>query len=131
MERIGIVGAGLIGRAWAIVFARAGFAVTLHDRSDAILDGSFATIDTSLGDLAAAGLLQDSPAAIRARMGRAATLVEAVRGAIYVQESGPEQPDIKREIFAAMDHVAAPDMILASSTSAIPGSSFTEGLAGR
>jgi 3-hydroxyacyl-CoA dehydrogenase len=131
MERIGLVGAGLIGRAWAIVFARAGFAVTLYDRSDAILDGSFAAIDTSLRDLAAAGLLKDSPQAIRARMSRAATIADAVRGAVYVQESGPELPDIKRAIFAEMDQAAAPDTVLASSTSAIPGSSFTEGLAGR
>jgi L-gulonate 3-dehydrogenase len=131
MERIGIVGAGLIGRAWAIVFARAGFTVALYDCSDAILDGSFAAIDTSLADLAAAGLLADAPAAVRARMDRAATLADAVRGAVYVQESGPELPETKRAIFAELDRAAAQDTILASSTSAIPGSSFTEGLAGR
>jgi len=131
MERIGIVGAGLVGRAWAIVFARAGFAVALHDRSDAILDASLATIETSLGDLAAAGLLTEAPAAVRARMARAPSLAEAVRGALYVQESLPELPEVKREIFAALDAAAAPDTILASSTSAIPGSSFTEALAGR
>jgi 3-hydroxyacyl-CoA dehydrogenase len=131
MERIGIVGAGLIGRAWAIVFARAGFPVVLHDRSDAILDGSFAAIDTSLRDLASAGLLPEAPTAVRNRMSRAASLADAVRGAAYVQESGPELPATKREIFAAMDEVAAPETILASSTSAIPGSSFTEALRGR
>ncbi|MBI3515415.1 MAG: 3-hydroxyacyl-CoA dehydrogenase [Proteobacteria bacterium] len=131
MDRIGIVGAGLVGRAWAIVFARAGLSVVLHDRSDAILDASFGTIDTSLADLAAAGLLREPPAAVRARMARAATLADALAGATYVQESLPELPAVKREIFAAMDAIAAPDTILASSTSAIPGSSFTEGLKGR
>jgi L-gulonate 3-dehydrogenase len=130
-DRIGIVGAGLIGRAWAVVFARAGFDVALHDRSDAELDASLAAIDTSLGDLASAGLLAEGPAAVRARMSRAAALADAVRGAVYVQESLPELPAVKREIFAAMDAVAAPDTILASSTSAIPGSTFTEALAGR
>ncbi len=131
MDRIGIVGTGLVGRAWAIVFARAGFAVALHDRSDAVLDASLATIETSLADLAAAGLLTEAPAAVRARMTRAPTLAEAVADAVWVQESLPELPEVKEQIFAALDTVAAPNTILASSTSAIPGSTFTERLAGR
>jgi 3-hydroxyacyl-CoA dehydrogenase len=130
-DKIGIVGVGLVGRAWAIVFARAGFAVALHDRSDAIIDTSLAVIDGSLADLAAAGLLAEPPATVRARMSRAATIKDAVAGAVYVQESGPELSEVKRALFAAMDAVADRDTILASSTSAIPGSTFTEGLAGR
>ncbi len=131
MDKIGIVGAGLIGRAWAIVFARAGFTVALHDRSADILDATFKAIDIGLADLAAAGLLSDAPAAVGARMSRAATVAEAVEGAVYVQESLPELPAVKREIFATLDATAAPDTVLASSTSAIPGSTFTEGLKGR
>lgn len=131
MDKIGIVGGGLIGRAWAIVFARAGFSVALHDRSDAILDASFAAIAESLRDLATAGLLADPPAVVQARMTRAPSLAAAVAGAVHVQESLPETLDAKRAIFAALDGLAAPDAILASSTSAIPGSSFTEDLAGR
>ena len=34
MPRIAVIGAGLIGRSWAIVFARAGWQVALHDRSE-------------------------------------------------------------------------------------------------
>src|SRR5258706_3349632 len=131
MDRIGIVGTGLVGRAWPIVLARAGCAVALHDRSDAILDASLATIETSLADLAAAGLLTEAPAAVRARMTRAPTLAEAVADAVWVQESLPELPEVKEQIFAALDTVAAPNTILASSTSAIPGSTFTERLARR
>lgn len=131
MDKIGIVGGGLIGRAWAIVFARAGFSVALHDRSDAILDASFAAIDESLRDLATAGLLADPPAVVQARMARAPSLAATVEGAIHVQESLPETLEAKRAIFAALDRLAAPDTVLASSTSAIPGSSFTEDLAGR
>src|SRR3954453_2037284 len=101
MDKIGIVGAGLVGRSSAIVFARAGFAVALHDRSDAILDASLATIDASLADLAAAGLLTEAPAAVRARMSRAPTLAEAVADAVWVQESLPELPEVKETIFAA------------------------------
>ena len=131
MDKIGIVGAGLIGRAWSIVFARAGFTVALHDRSEAIVAASLATIETSLADLAAAGLLAEAPAAVRARMRVASSVADALDGAVYVQESSPELPDVKRAVFTELDRIAAPDTILASSTSAIPGSAFTEGLKGR
>jgi L-gulonate 3-dehydrogenase len=131
MDKIGIVGAGLIGRAWAVVFARAGFAVALYDRSEAIVAASLATIETSLADLSAAGLLAEAPATVRGRMRMAPTVADALAGAVYVQESLPELPEVKREIFAAMDALAAADTVLASSTSAIPGSTFTEHLAGR
>lgn len=59
------------------------------------------------------------------------TLEEAVRDAEYVQESGPETLDVKREIFARLDAAAGPQTILASSTSALVPSKFTEKLAGR
>ena len=49
----------------------------------------------------------------------------------YVQESLPERLEMKKEIFARMDALASPATILASSTSSIPASAFTEGLAGR
>ena len=59
------------------------------------------------------------------------TLGEALASADYVQESAPERVEVKRELFDELDRLAAPDAILASSTSGIPASSFTEGLAGR
>ena len=62
---------------------------------------------------------------------RAASLAEAVAGADLVQENGPETVEAKRAIFAELDRAAPPDAILASSTSAIVASQFTEGLPGR
>ncbi len=59
------------------------------------------------------------------------TLGEALASADYVQESAPERVEVKRALFEELDRLAAPDAILASSTSGIPASSFTEGLAGR
>jgi ABC-type nitrate/sulfonate/bicarbonate transport system permease component len=56
---------------------------------------------------------------------------DALDGAELAQENGPERPEAKREIFSELDRLAAPAAILASSTSAIPASVFTEGLAGR
>jgi 3-hydroxyacyl-CoA dehydrogenase len=130
MEKIGIIGMGLIGRAWAIVFARAGHAVAAWDGVAGAVDSALKAIDESLRDLAVAGLIEDA-AAVRARITAAPTLEAAVDGALYVQESIVERLEDKRTIYAALDRAAQADAILASSTSAIPCSQFTETLAGR
>lgn len=129
-EQIAIIGAGLIGRAWAISFARAGCSVTLWDGNAAVVPEALATVQERLRDLHKAGLAEDPEAAF-ARVVPASTLAEAVGGAGYVQENLPETVEIKRAIFAELDALAAPDAVLASSTSAIPASQFTEELAGR
>src|SRR5262249_53454191 len=59
------------------------------------------------------------------------TLAEAVGDADYVQENTAERLDVKRQVYAQMDAAARPACILASSTSTIPASAFSEGLEGR
>jgi 3-hydroxyacyl-CoA dehydrogenase len=130
MEKIGIIGMGLIGRAWAIVFARAGHPVAAWDGAAGAVDAALKAIDESLRDLAAAGLIED-PAAIRARITAAPTLEAAVANTLYVQENIVERLADKIAIYAALDRAAPADAILASSTSAIPCSQFTTALAGR
>ena len=48
MERIAIIGAGLIGRAWAMVFARAGQSVTIWDNEPGAVVKALALIEESL-----------------------------------------------------------------------------------
>jgi len=130
-QRIAIVGAGLIGRAWAIVFARAGHAVTLSDTAPGATQAALEWIARTLGELHGFGLVEEAPAQVLARVRAAASLGEALQGAQYVQENVRETVEAKKEIFAEMDRGAAPDCILASSTSFIPASAFSESLAGR
>jgi 3-hydroxyacyl-CoA dehydrogenase len=125
-----IVGAGLIGRSWANVFARAGWQVRVWDPSAAQRDAARAQISQSLHELQAHGLVLDAGAAA-ARVRVVATLEDAVQAADYVQESGPEVLEVKCETFAALDAAAPAHCVLASSTSAIVASQFTESLAGR
>lgn len=127
---IGLIGAGLIGRSWANVFARGGWSVVLWDPSPEVRGSAAGLVAQSLDDLAAHGLVDDPKAAAR-RVRVVATLEEAVAGVDFVQESGPETPEAKREIFARLDAAAKRDVVLASSTSAIVASQFTEGLKGR
>jgi 3-hydroxyacyl-CoA dehydrogenase len=131
MDPVAIVGAGLIGRAWAIVFARAGHPVAAYDSDSRALAENLRAVDAALAELAGFGLLDEPPSAVRARIAPCTTLADALRGARYAQESVRETVEAKRAIFAEMDAIAAPDCILASSTSYIPASAFTEALAGR
>lgn len=131
-QPVAIVGCGLIGRAWAISFARAGCAVALWDEDPGVPEVALDASEPILAQLEAHGLLDGgTPAGVRARMRAAATLEDALEGVAHVQESTPEDVEVKRAIFARLDALAAPDAVLASSTSGILPSAFTEGLSGR
>ena len=131
---VAIVGAGLIGRAWAAVFARAGWAVRLHDPHAPTLDAAPGLVRAELEMLHAHGLAGDPAGAARdttAGITAHPDLGDALAGATFVQESGPEVLHDKQALFAELDRLAAPGVVLASSTSAIAASGFTEGLPGR
>jgi 3-hydroxyacyl-CoA dehydrogenase len=131
MTQVAVVGAGLIGRAWSIVFARAGFDVALWDPYPQQVEAALGFIAERLPELQEIGLLKEAPAVVAARVRPAATLSEAVRDAEHVQENGPEQVAAKQSLFAELDRAARPDAVLASSSSGIPASAYTKDLAGR
>ena len=130
-ERIAIVGAGLIGRAWAIVFARAGCSVAIYDAAPEALAQCRMQLAENTSDLAEHGLITETPDAVLARITPVTTLASALKGAALVQENVRETLEAKRAIFAEMDALAEPDTILASSTSWIPASEFSADLPGR
>jgi L-gulonate 3-dehydrogenase len=128
--RVAIVGSGLIGRSWAIVFADGGYAVALYDAVAGVAETAKRLVAEGLDERAVHGLVAD-PKTAAARVYAAASLAEALDGASYVQENTPETVEAKRTVFAELDRLAAPDAILASSTSTIVPSLFTEQLQGR
>lgn len=127
---VAIVGVGLIGRAWAAIFARAGWNVRITDPHAPTLAAAPALIRDELHALARHGLAAD-PDGAAARLLVAASVADAVKDADFVQENGPEDVTQKIAIFAELDRLARPDALLASSTSAIVASRFTEDLPGR
>jgi L-gulonate 3-dehydrogenase len=129
-RRVAIVGVGLVGRAWAAIFARAGWSVQLTDPHEPTLKAAPGLIRDELHALARHGLADD-PDGAAARLSIASGLKEAVDGVEFVQENGPELVEQKKIIFAELDRLAPPDAVLASSTSAITASRFTEDLPGR
>jgi len=130
MPRVAVIGSGLIGRAWAMVFCRAGWDVAMYDAVDGAADKALGLVAEGLDELARHKLVDD-PKGSAARVRAAKSVADALDGASYVQENVPETVDAKRAIFAEMDALAAPDAILASSSSAIVPSLFSENLKGR
>ena len=131
MEKIAIIGSGLIGRAWAMVFARAGHPVKMYDNAPGAVDKALGLVEEGLGELKSAGLIDEAPAAVVKRVSAAASLADAVANADYVQENTSERVDVKREVYRMLDEAAPQHCILASSTSTIQTSRFSEGLKGK
>lgn len=131
MSHIAIVGAGLIGRAWAFVFARSGFEVRVWDKEPAVLARLDADIAEMIRQTAPFGQAGADADQTSARIRAVPELADALAGAALVQESGPEVLEIKRALFAELDRLAGPDTILASSSSALMASLFASGLPGQ
>lgn len=130
MNKIALVGAGLVGRGWAIVFARAGWNVALFDAAEGATRDALEIISARLEDLETAGLVARA-GDVRQRIVPASSLADALAGAQFVQESAAERLEVKRAVFAELDRLADPAAVLASSSSAIPAPAFTADLAGR
>jgi 3-hydroxyacyl-CoA dehydrogenase len=132
MARVAIIGTGLVGRAWAISLARARHQVSIYDEAEGASEKALDFIRQAVPELASNGLLDgEEPEALLERIVIAPDLAAGLAGATHVQESTPERVEMKREVFARLDRLAPKDAVLASSTSAIRPSAFTEALAGR
>ena len=127
--KFSIIGSGSIGIGWAIVFARAGYKVKVFDVEESALRNFEIQVKNRIELLDENKLLDDSPKKIAARIETTLDLAEAVAGADYVQECGPENLELKRELFTKLAGLTNPDVILASSSSALRTSEFASGIA--
>src|SRR5712692_10457900 len=94
-RNVAIIGAGLIGRGWAAIFARAGWNVRLTDPHEPTLKAAPGLIRDELHALARHGLADDPDGAV-ARISVAGSLREAVMDVEFVQENGPEKVEDKQ-----------------------------------
>lgn len=132
MANVAIIGSGFIGRAWAISFARAGHAVRLWDAVEAAPAAARDYIAGVLPDLARNDLLGDAtPNVLMSRITGHTSLEAALDGVEHVQENTPEVLETKRKVFSDLDRLAPAGAVLASSTSALLPSKFTDHLPGR
>jgi 3-hydroxyacyl-CoA dehydrogenase len=132
MARIAVVGSGFVGRAWAIAFARGGHEVALWDEDRGAPARAIDFVRSVLPELDRNDLLLGRrPTEILALIRPEGELGEALSGVDHVQENVPERVEVKRAVFATLDRLAPAEAVLASSTSAILPSQFSDHLAGR
>jgi 3-hydroxybutyryl-CoA dehydrogenase len=127
LERVGVLGAGTMGRGIAQVCAMAGLGVSLYDPQPGQADAALAAIRGTLDKGVERGKV--SPEVRGAAIGnlhKAADLRDAVNDADLVVEAVPERIDIKLRTFEDADCHAPPHAILASNTSSLSISRIAE-----
>jgi 3-hydroxyacyl-CoA dehydrogenase len=116
IRNVAIVGTGLIGASWAAQYLASGFDVIATDPAPNAEANLRKGVDEAWELLTVIGL---APGASRDRLTFTVDMKEALSKADFVQESVPERPLLKAQVFAQMDEVTPLDSILASSASAI------------
>ncbi len=121
IEQVTIVGAGTMGHGIAAVAAMAGYRVVLTDAHEAALPEGMKRIGGILDKAIERGkLAPDARAAVLGRVRSIADLADAVGSSDLVIEAIPEQLELKRTLFAAVEAAASAGAILATNTSSLP-----------
>jgi carnitine 3-dehydrogenase len=116
VQRIAIVGTGVIGASWAAYYLARGFDVVATDPGPQAETNLRNYVDDAWPLLTQVGL---SKGASRDRLTFTPDMSRALAQADWVQENAPERPDFKIKLFAQMDEMTPPTSILASSSSGI------------
>ena len=121
VQRVAVVGTGVIGASWAAHFLAHGLDVVATDPSPGAeerLRSDVAAIWPGLAPVAGA-----SPDRLTFTLDPG----DAAAQADFVQENGPEREDVKHRLFAVLDEAARPDVVLASSSSGLLPSLIARG----
>jgi 3-hydroxybutyryl-CoA dehydrogenase len=120
IERLGIVGSGIMGSGIAEVAAKAGSTVVLRSRKQESADAMVAALGTSLAKQVSRGKLdEDEAEAVKGRVSATADL-EALADCDMVIESVVEDLDVKKQLFVELDRIVKHGAILATNTSTLP-----------
>jgi 3-hydroxyacyl-CoA dehydrogenase len=116
VNRVAIVGTGVIGASWAAYYLARGLDVVATDPAPNAEAALRKYVDEAWSTLTRIGL---SAGASRDRLAFTPNLPRALGEVDFVQENAPERPEFKSKLFADMDAAAPADAILASSSSSI------------
>ena len=120
MKNVAVIGAGTMGNGIAHVFAQFGYKVNLIDVSQVALDKAIGTIGKNLDrQVAKEAITEDEKNLTLANISTHTSLTSGVVGVDLVVEAATENIDLKLKIFAELDSICAPEVILASNTSSI------------
>ncbi len=125
-ETVAIIGAGTIGASWTAYFLAHGSDVRVWDPADGFGERTRAFVERAWPVLEQLGFAAD---AALDRAVYCATMADALSGATFVQESGPENAAVKTELIAEIDSHLTADVVISSSSTALPVSEFQGGAA--
>ena len=118
-SKIGVVGAGAMGRGIVQLFAQAGSSVVLHDTQPAAVQAALAHLKDTFAKLVEKGKIEaDAAAQTLARVSPGETLA-AFDGCDLVIEAIVERLDIKQTLFKALEDVLSPDAVIVTNTSSL------------
>jgi carnitine 3-dehydrogenase len=121
VQRVAVIGAGVIGRSWAALFLAKGLEVTVHDPGLGAESRTRAGVTDAWPALRAVGAATGEPGT---GLHFADDPAEAVRHADYVQENGPEDPESKARTMSLLDEHAPASTVIASSSSGLTPSNL-------
>ena len=124
VSRVTVLGAGTIGASWCAFFLSRGLDVVAYDVAPSSEKDLFTFVEAAWPALAQFGLA--SGASI-SRLRYVAELEQACKGSDFVQECAPERIDLKVALFATVDSFVRPDVLIASSSSALTVSAMQTG----
>ena len=130
MKNFGVIGGGLIGASWAAIFSKSGFNVFVYDPFPDVFDTYKSRVTSFLEELKSIDEtinVEESLNRIRANV----TIEDLCSNVEYIQESAPEILSVKQELFAKLDNLAPEEVVIGSSSSAMPISSITQNLKGQ
>jgi 3-hydroxybutyryl-CoA dehydrogenase len=119
VQRVGLVGAGIMGAGIAEVGAKAGFDVVLRSRSQASADDAVATLEKSLLKQVEKGKLEDADRLAALARVQTVTELDGLSACDLVIESVVEDLAVKKELLAELDAACAPEAIIATNTSTL------------
>nr|XP_020474552.1 lambda-crystallin homolog isoform X1 [Monopterus albus] len=129
MKIVTVIGSGLIGRSWAMVFVSGGFRVKLYDNQPGHAAKAIAEMRKQLEELEDAHMLRGELTAMQqlALLSSHDDLSQALEGSFFVQECVFEQLEVKQCVFQDVEQLVGTDVILSSSTSClVPSSVFSK-----
>lgn len=124
---VAVLGCGLIGESWSALFLSHGLDVVAWDPDAAALTALPDRVETLLDQLRTL----DSGGGRPGRLSLAPSVAQAVAGADWIQENAPEKTAVKHALYAEVEAAAAPDAVIASSTSSLTWSDLAAGVARR
>ncbi len=130
MKNIGVIGGGLIGASWAAIFSKSGFNVFVYDPFPDVFDTYKLRVTSFLEELKSIDETINVEESLN-RIRENVTIEDLCSNVEYIQESAPEILSVKQELFAKLDNLAPEEVVIGSSSSAMPISSITQNLKGQ